>query len=55
MSNDNTTPLLVRMNPELYDAVKAVALAEDRSMASVVRLAITRYVESSVGVREPPE
>ena len=40
-------PVLVRLPPDLHDALKATAQAEDRSMAAVVRVALRQYVEQA--------
>ena len=47
MSAAETRPLLVRMPPELHEAVKATAEKEDRTMAAVVREALRCYVRKA--------
>jgi predicted HicB family RNase H-like nuclease len=39
-------PLLVRMDSELHDQIKARAKAEERSMAQMIRYALKCYVAS---------
>lgn len=47
MSDRDTgpVPVVIRMSDDLYQQVKATADAEERSMASVMRRALRRYVE----------
>jgi predicted DNA-binding protein len=42
----DATPLLVRMPPDMHQAVKQRADAEDRTMSAVVRRAIRTHLES---------
>ncbi|NPC42847.1 ribbon-helix-helix protein, CopG family [Nocardioides sp. zg-1230] len=44
----NDVAIVVRLPQDLREALKARAAAEDRSMASVMRLAARQYVESEV-------
>jgi len=47
MNRDEIRPLLVRMPAWLYDAVKATAAQQDRTMASVVREALRAYTKEA--------
>lgn len=47
-TSTNDVALVVRLPHDLRDALKARAAAEDRSVASVMRLAARQYVESEV-------
>ena len=38
-------PVMVRMPPDLYEAVKRDAEAEDRTMAQTIRRAVKQYIE----------
>jgi predicted transcriptional regulator len=42
-------PVLIRMTPELHDAIKAIAAAEERSIATTMRRALRQYVERAGG------
>ena len=42
--------IVVRLPQDLREALKARAAAEDRSVASVMRLAARQYVESEVNL-----
>jgi plasmid stability protein len=44
----NDVAIVVRLPQDLREALKARAAAEDRSVASVMRLAARQYVESEV-------
>ena len=44
----NDVAIVVRLPQDLREALKARAAAEDRSVASVMRLAARQYVESVV-------
>jgi plasmid stability protein len=44
----NDVVIVVRLPQDLRDALKARAAAEDRSVASIMRLAARQYVESEV-------
>lgn len=44
----NDAAIVVRLPQDLRKALKARAAAEDRSVASVMRLAARQYVESEV-------
>ena len=46
----NDVAIVVRLPQDLREALKARAAAEDRSMASVMRLAARQYVESEVNL-----
>ncbi|GAA5117284.1 hypothetical protein GCM10023339_27810 [Alloalcanivorax gelatiniphagus] len=49
-TSTNDVALVVRLPHDLRDALKARAAAEDRSVASVMRLAARQYVESEVNL-----
>ena len=46
----NDVAIVVRLPQDLREALKARAAAEDRSVASVMRLAARQYVESEVNL-----
>jgi len=41
---DRLDPVMIRMPPELHKAIKDKAAAEDRSMASEIRVALKQHV-----------
>jgi predicted DNA-binding protein len=47
MANAEVRPLLVRMPPELHEAVKATAEKQDRTMAQVAREALRAYTRKA--------
>ncbi|CAB4932745.1 unannotated protein [freshwater metagenome] len=49
-TSTNDVAIVVRLPQELREALKARAAAEDRSVASVMRLAARQYVESEVNL-----
>lgn len=49
-TSTNNVALVVRLPHDLRDALKERAAAEDRSMASLMRLAARQYVESEVNL-----
>ena len=46
MTDENMVPMLCHVSPEMYDTVRVIADEEDRSMASIVRLALRAYLEA---------
>jgi predicted DNA-binding protein len=44
----NDVAIVVRLPQDLREALKACAAAEDRSVASIMRLAARQYVESGM-------
>lgn len=49
----HTDKLNLRLDPSLRTAVEQIAEAKDRSVAWVVRDALTRYVEQEHGLTRP--
>jgi predicted transcriptional regulator len=49
----HTDKLNLRLDPDLRAAVERIAEAKDRSVAWVVRDALTRYVEQEHGLTRP--
>ncbi len=43
-TSDKLDPVMIRMPPELHKAIKDKAAAEDRSMASEIRVALKQHV-----------
>lgn len=46
--------ILIRIAPGLHDACKERARREGRSLASLIRMALTQYLESPVNHRPRP-
>lgn len=47
MTKQELRPTLVRLPPDLHEAIKAKAAAEERSMAQAIRHALRIYTQSA--------
>ena len=47
MGDEPMQPVMVRLPPDLYAEVKAVAQREDRTLAQTIRRAIRLYLEGA--------
>jgi len=45
--SEKLDPVMVRMPPDLHEAIKAKAASEERSMAQTIRYALRLYVLAS--------
>jgi predicted DNA-binding protein len=46
MSAERTEQVLVRLTPEVYEALRVESEREERTVAQTARLAIRRYLEA---------
>lgn len=52
---EQLVPVLVRLPPDLHDAVKVAAAAEERSMAGLIRYALRQHLAASLSPVSRPE
>jgi predicted transcriptional regulator len=55
MKDTHTPPRSIRVDDELWNAVKATAAAEGRTVTDVVTSALRRYVKSRAVTTTPPQ